>query len=151
MYCCEADWKPMVRTSVLLGLAGVLLVIGGVCWHFAPAGFCGGVMLLCALHLYIHRTWDQGDFISLADSYLMVSRRKKGYIFHANDIQEIVYGSSIELKLAGQWFGLNCFVKRKQLQNELVNFAVRNKIFVHAAGCVSQGQGKYARLRVVKR
>ena len=151
MYCCEADWKPLVRTSVLLGVFGTALTLAGLLWRLPAAGLGGSALLSFALYLYIHRTWEQGDFISLAETYLLVSRRKKAYIFHANDIKEVVYGNSIGLKYAEQWFTLNYFVPCKQFQNELVKFAVRNGIYVHAAGCVSPGHGKYARLRVVKR
>lgn len=151
MYSYSVDWKRTVLTARLLGLCGVLLMAAGLLWHWLPAVIAGSFVLWCAIYIYIHRSWEQGDFISLADSYLLVCRRKKEYIFHASDIKEIVYGNYIGLKFQKQWFNLSCFVQCKQFQNDIVQFAVRNGIFVHASGCAGQGQGKYSRLRLIKR
>ncbi|HBS57910.1 MAG TPA: hypothetical protein DEA44_01435, partial [Firmicutes bacterium] len=62
MYCCEADWKPLVRTSVLLGVFGTALTLAGLLWRLPAAGLGGSALLSFALYLYIHRTWEQGDF-----------------------------------------------------------------------------------------
>lgn len=150
MYCYTVDWKRVVLTPVLLGLFGTFMILFGfLCW--LPVSIGGSIMLTFAMYGYVHRTWEQGDFISLAETYLLVCRRKKEYIFHASDIKEIVYGNHIGLRFQEQWFNLNCFVQCKQFQNVLVQFAVHNGIFVHASDFKGQSYGKYSRLRTVRR
>lgn len=151
MYSYRVNWKRILLPPRLLGLCGTSMMLSGIFWYWLPAVVGGGFVLWSAIYLYVHRSWEQGDFISLAESYLLVCRRKKEYIFHASDIKEIVYGNYIGLKFQKQWFNLSCFVQCKQFQNEIVQFAVRNGIFVHASGYTGQEHGKYSRLRLVKR
>lgn len=151
MYSYSVNWKCALLTPILLGLPAAFLILAGLLWHWLPLVLGGNIILWFAVYLYIHRTWELGDFISLADTYLLVCRRRKEYIFHASNIKEIVYGNHIKLQLQKQWFNLSCFVQCKQFQNDLVQFAVRNGIFVHASGAKEQEHGKYARLRIAKR
>lgn len=151
MYSYPVHWKCVLCTPALLGLLAGCLMLTGYLWHWWPLTVGGTMVLWVAIYLYVHRPWEQGDFISFADSYLLVCRRRKEYVFHASNIMEIVYGSNIKFKFQKQWFNLNCFVPCKQFQNDLVRFAVRNGIFVHASGAKGQEHGKYARLRIAKR
>jgi hypothetical protein len=148
MHTFKVNWVRLMRLPILLGLSGLLLIIiGFICDQvllIAP-GFClicwGGI--LSKWH-YIQRK----DCISIADHYLMVRQRNIEYIFHAGDIQEIIYGAKICLKLWNKWFDLTLFRESKVLQYALVQFGVLNGISVHAAGVVYQARGKYARTRI---
>jgi hypothetical protein len=144
----KVNWVWMMRLPIGLGLTGLLFIlIGFICDQVllnAP-GFClicwGGIL---GRKNYIHRK----DCISIADHYLMVRQRNLEHIFHAGDIQEIIYGAKICLKLRINWFDLALFRESKVLQYALVQFGVLNGISVHAAGVVCQERGKYARTRI---
>lgn len=151
MYCYAVETKRILLFPILLGLTGVMMIMAGCLWKWLPPGIGGSIILWFAVYVYWHRTWEPGDFVSFAESYLLITRRKKQYLFHASEIKEVIYGNQTKLKLQQAWFDLGCFARCKHFQNDLVQFAVYNKIYVHAAGSKGQEHGKYARLRIVKR
>jgi hypothetical protein len=148
MHTFTVNWMRMMRGPKSLGSTGLLLMLTGFIWHSVLLGIAG-VGLICwggisSRRYYAHRK----DCISIADRYLMVRQRNAEYIFHAGDIQEIIYGNKICLKLRSDWFDLALFRESKVLQYALVEFGVLNGINVHAAGVVYQERGKYARTRI---
>lgn len=142
------NWVRMMHLPIFLGLLGLMLIAAGCLWQQNMINVMG-LSVLCfsgilASGRYAHRK----DCMYIADYYLLVRQRNVEYIFHARDIQEIIYGKKVSLKLSKNWFDLGCFRESKVAQYALVQFGVLNGISVHAAGFVCPSKGRYARTKI---